>query len=119
MPAQATTTIYEIGESIQNAIEGFVNWISDNIRNFINWLWQAINSIIVQPATQALQSLITGFVQKLPRLLFVIMVIPTEMRLARSLMRQPSLRTIGKMMVVPVFGALASDFISRILQTYL
>ena len=110
---------YDIGTYIRSAIENFINWVSDNIRNFINWMWQSLNTAIVQPTVQAIQSWLTGFVWKIPRLIYVVTVIPAEIHLVKQMVREPSLKTLGKIIAAPFAGLIASKLAEIALNAYL
>ena len=110
---------YDIGTYIRSAIDSFINWVSDNIRNFINWMWQSLTSAIVQPTVNAIQSWLTGFVWKIPRLIYVVTVVPVEIHLVKQMVRRPSLRTLGKIIATPFVGLIASRLTEIALNAYL
>jgi len=112
-------TIYDIGEKIRRAIENFVNWISTNVGRFADWLWQSIVGVFIQPVQQGLQMWVTRFVQRLPQVLYVAVVMPVEVRLFRSFIREPSIGKLLKMALAPIAGYAAAQLMDTVLKAVL
>ncbi|MEM1725152.1 MAG: hypothetical protein QXW71_05230 [Thermoplasmata archaeon] len=115
-----------VGESISNvlgylwgAIQQFIAWIVDNVINFINWLNSVFRQSVINPLVSAINSVIKRIVERIDRIILLTVVLPSEIKLVKKTIEDPSMKNILSMIFAPIFGYVGSVLVRELLRQIL